>query len=72
MDVVKLFQSKNRCLKKFHEIASILAQDLENGNFETLKEAESQREAIIKAMELYDRKISEAISLLDPKKRRTL
>jgi hypothetical protein len=67
MDVIKLFQSKNRCLGKFHEIAVLLADQLESGNFQTLKDAEAHREAIIKTMELYDRKIAEAITLLDPK-----
>ncbi len=64
MDVIKLFQTKNRCLKKFLEVSTSLVNFLEKGDFSTLKEAESKREAILKAMELYDRKISETISLL--------
>lgn len=55
MDVLGLLQSKNRCLNRFLKITErfLSAKDLS-----ALPAFEQERESILKALDLYDRKIT--------------
>jgi hypothetical protein len=67
MDVLSLLRSKNRCLEKFLEASSgFLAQARSSGRLPDLPSFEARREAILRAIDLYDRKVSEAVALLPP------
>ncbi len=62
MDVLSLLRSKNRCLEKF---LAISREYLDAGAaFENLGIFETRRDATLKAIELYDRKLAESISLI--------
>jgi hypothetical protein len=62
MDVLGLLRSKNRCLLRFLEASkSFLVEAQSQGTLPSLSEFETQREAILKAIGLFDRKISDAI-----------
>ncbi len=62
MDVLSLLRSKNRCLEKF---LALSREFLDAGaQVESLNSFESRRDATLKAIELYDRKLGEAISLI--------
>jgi len=66
MDVLSLLRSKNRCLQKFLQASIDFLESADHsGQLPDLVEFESSREAILKAIDLYDRKVSEAVSLLD-------
>jgi hypothetical protein len=58
MDVVKVLQSKNRCLKRLLELSDRFLTD---GNLDQLAPFIAERDAIIKVLDLYDRKVTEAI-----------
>lgn len=64
MDVNGLLRSKNRCLKRYLELTLSFANSCEQSELAGLPEFESRRDATLKALNLYDRKISETISLL--------
>lgn len=64
MDVLPLLRSKNRCLQKFHDISVAFREQAMSGNLDELSQFENRREAALKAIELYDRKIAEAVSQL--------
>jgi hypothetical protein len=67
MDVLSLLRSKNRCLEKFLEASTdFLAEALRSEQLPDLPKFESHRDAILKAVALYDRKINEAVSDLKP------
>jgi hypothetical protein len=67
MDVLSLLRSKNRCLEKFLEASTEFLADAERSDaLPDLPSFELRRDAILKAIELYDRKINEAVSLLPP------
>jgi hypothetical protein len=65
MDVLGLLRSKNRCLAKFLEAsqAFLLANDT-LGTLPSLDDFEVKREAILKAIFLYERKVNEAAAIL--------
>lgn len=70
MDVLSLLRSKNRCLEKFLQASTeYLAQAQRSEELPSLAPFEAARDAILKAIALYDRKISEAVSLLPPGER---
>jgi hypothetical protein len=58
MDVIKVLQSKNRCLQRLLDLSAAF---LQNGNSEHLDSFLSERDAILKALDLYDRKVTEVI-----------
>jgi hypothetical protein len=68
-DVLRLLENKNRCLQKFLQVSEDLLVCARAGDFSTLSAVERRRDAIIKTLELYDRKIAEAVSLLPPSDR---
>jgi len=62
MDVLSLLRSKNRCLLRFLEASkNFLTEAQTLGVLPSLPDFELQRESILKAISLYDRKVTEAI-----------
>lgn len=65
MDVLALLRSKNRCLDRFLSISRDFLAALEGGaGLSGLERFQLDRDACLKAIDLYDRKISEAVPLL--------
>jgi hypothetical protein len=69
MDVLGLLQSKNRCLQRFLTLSEDFFSTIQNGDLSTLEMFQTRRESTIKALDLYDRKITEVISQLLPTER---
>ncbi len=70
MDVLSLLRSKNRCLDKFLQLSTdFLIEAQRSDSMPDLPLFETQREAILKAVALYDRKLTEAVALLPPGER---
>lgn len=70
MDVIRLLKSKNRCLQKFLELSTEFLASAEAGDLTRLDRFQVRRESTLKALELYDRKISTVVETL-PSERRT-
>lgn len=73
MDVLSLLQSKNRCLQRFLALSLEFWEHwevAEGAEIPDLSSFQRQRDAVIRALELYDRKISEVIGEM-PAARRT-
>jgi len=64
MEVLKLLQSKNRCLSRFLDGSRSFLLLAEKGDFSGLQLFQTQREATLKALELYDNKVSDLIENL--------
>lgn len=64
MDVLKLLRSKNRCLERFLEVTESFWGKAQNGDLQGLDRFQLDRDAALKAIDLFDRKIAEAASLL--------
>lgn len=64
MEVISLLQNKNRCLQKFLRISLEFSNRAEQGDLENLAEFEREREITLKAIDLFDRKISENVVML--------
>lgn len=65
MDVTKVLQSKNRCLEKLLELSiAFLNKECTEHFHEDLEAFISERDAILKVLDLYDRKVTEAIRAL--------
>jgi flagellar biosynthesis/type III secretory pathway chaperone len=62
MDVVTLLQSRNRCLQRFLKITKEFRASVENDDFSGLDLFLSRRDAILKTLELYDRKITATVN----------
>lgn len=63
MDVLSLLRSKNRCLEKFLQASSeFLTLARSSGTLPELPSFEARRDAILKAIDLYDRKVNEAVA----------
>ena len=69
MDVLGLLQTKNRCLSRFITLTEKFLETSENGDLSSLAEFEENREAVVKTVQLFDRKITEAVNLLRPQDR---
>jgi hypothetical protein len=72
MDVLKLLHSKNRCLERFLELSLGFLKSTDQQDFvlsDELVSFQSRRDATLKAMDLYDRKLTEAIGQLPPQQR---
>ena len=63
-DVVSLLKSKNKCLQRFLEVSLTFLDQASSQDFSNLQGFQDQREASLKAIDLYDRKITESIALL--------
>ncbi len=62
MDVVKLLQNKSRCLQRFVEESSGFLAQAESGEMTRLEAFLEGRESILRALELFDRKIDETVA----------
>src|SRR5690242_13648845 len=71
MDVLKLLQSKNRCLKRFLSYSQTLLDQVNGENFSTLEYFLHRRDVILKVLDLYDRKILDLITRLSPMEKTT-
>ena len=60
-DVLRLVDSKTRCLQRFLELTKRFLSTAENGDFSGLNAFEIGREAIVKALGMYDRKVNENV-----------
>lgn len=67
MDVLTLLRSKNRCLERFLGLSrEFVADGAPVGQLDLF---ESRRDATLKAIELYDRKIAETVPLITDQER---
>jgi hypothetical protein len=64
MDVLKLLHSQNRCLLKLLDKSRKFLADTESGDLSSLQFFQNYRDTVIKALILYDNKVSETISKL--------
>jgi hypothetical protein len=62
MDVVTLLQSRNRCLQRFLKITEEFRASVENDDFSGLELFLSRRDAVLKTLYLYDRKITSIVN----------
>ncbi len=62
MGVLSLIRSKNRCVQRFLDLTEEFCFLAEGDRLERLEEFTAQRDAAIRAMELFDRKINEAVA----------
>jgi hypothetical protein len=69
MEVLNLLQSKNRCLGKFLSCSETFLAQVRTGDLSQLEPFQNQRDSILKALDLYDRKISELIEKLSPQEK---
>jgi vacuolar-type H+-ATPase subunit I/STV1 len=82
MDVIKMLQSKNRCLQKLidlsdrflgdssiHDASAVAQTDFQAKFQERLDAFVRERESILKVLDLYDGKVTEAIEALTPSQR---
>ena len=69
MDVLALLKSKNRCLQRFLDFSLEYLASPSSGDTEkelaSLESLQSRREAVIKTLDLYDRKIAEVLAETD-------
>jgi hypothetical protein len=66
MKVLKLLESKNRCLNRFLRISEKFLSEARAGDLSHLNDFETKRDSVLKAIALYDRKISEEVTKLSP------
>ncbi len=71
MDVLKLLQSKNRCLQKFLKCSEDFLAFSESGDLTYIHKFQKQRNSIVKALLLYDIKISEIVKTLSENQKTT-
>lgn len=65
MDVLSLLQSKNRCLKRFLDLSMEFIEQAEKiGVMPDLQSFHLRRDATLRAIDLYDRKISQVVIAL--------
>lgn len=61
MEVDELFSAKIRCLEKYVSLSRNLLSELEVGVFEHLENTYHERDTILRAIELYDSRIDQAL-----------
>src|SRR5687768_6873923 len=64
MDVLALLRSKNGCLEKFLQVTREFWDSAASGNLDGLSAFEQKRDSHLKAIELFDGKIGEAVAQL--------
>ncbi len=69
MEILSLLRSKNRCLQRLLHLSEQFASELEKKGLESLEQFQAKREAIMKALELYDRKVAEVATTIPSEKR---
>jgi len=67
IDVIKLIESQNRCLKRFVTDSQQFIASANRGDLSELYQLQEKRDSIIKALQLYDRKISREVLNLNSK-----
>lgn len=73
MEVIALLKSRNRCLQRFLDITREFLASADRGDFGGLERFLASRDRILKALDLYDHKITRIINALnDREKRRSL
>jgi hypothetical protein len=65
MEIVRLLESKNRCLKRFLELTEAFLVSARAGDLTDLESFQTRREAILKTLSLYDQRITELVSSLE-------
>ncbi len=70
MTLLKLLQSKTRCIEEFRRISKEFLALAAQGDLSQLTDFENNRDHLIRALQLHDRKISKIVSEL-PKNERT-
>lgn len=63
-EIISLLRSKNRCLQQFLDLSASFWEEVDSGCFENVTSFETRRESMLKAIDLFDRKISEQVTLL--------
>ena len=71
MEILNLLQTKNRYLHRFHEVTLDFQKQADVGQFEALEVFQNERDLILKILNLYDRKITEAVGSLPQMERTT-
>lgn len=66
MDVLRLIQCKNRCLSQFGALSRHFLPQFQSLNFDGLENFQTQRGSILKALDLFDRKLNETLQQLRP------
>jgi hypothetical protein len=69
MDVLRLLRSKNRCLERFLELTEEFWESAEKDDLSGLAVFESRRDSTLRAIQLFDRKIEEAVALIRAEQR---
>jgi hypothetical protein len=73
MDVRNLIKSRNRCLQRLVDLSDEFVKSTASGGYPVvdweLPQYETQRDSLLKALGLFDRKISEAVSQMQPSER---
>lgn len=69
MDVLSLLENKNRSLERFLASSEEFFPLAEKGDFTSLEAFHSRREAILRTLDLCDRKIAEVIALMPASER---
>ena len=60
-EVFKLLKSKSRCLKKLFDLSQGLLAEVQLGNYADLDQFHLRRNAVLKAVQLYDRKVTDSL-----------
>ncbi len=61
MDIIGLLESKNRCLEKYLRASKDFLEAPQDDELSGIDALHKKRDAILKTLELYDRKISELV-----------
>lgn len=70
MDVLALLRSKNRCLEKFRDLSrDFLIDCARKDEFSKIQLFQEKRDSTLKAMDLYDRKVTEAVEFISARER---
>lgn len=63
-ELMKLLRGKNRCLQRFLDSSAAFLSATDAGDFTGLGALQARRESIIRAMDLFDRRIANSIARL--------
>lgn len=62
MNVISLFRSRNECLRRFRDLSILFSQNSDTSSLvERVEELEDEREQLLRAAILFERKISDEI-----------
>lgn len=69
MDVIALLRSKNRCLERYLALSAHFLVSADRGEFDGLEQFQLRRDSLLRGIDLFDRKITEAIALMPAESR---